>query len=93
MDPRFGGSGKKTRELRSARRVAIGEPGWIRPDGGFAKWHCIVLDVSDTGVRLKMDGDHTMPPTFNFVSAKTGGLGRRARVKWKRGNEIGAEFI
>ena len=49
-------------------------PAAIRPDGGFAKWHCTVLDVSDTGVRLKLDADHIVPTTFNFVSAKTGGL-------------------
>ena len=93
MDPRFAGSGRKTRELRAAKRLALGAPGWIRPDGGFAKRACTVLDISDTGVRLRVGGEQTVPMIFNFVTAKTGGLGRRARLKWKRGNEIGAEFF
>jgi hypothetical protein len=84
---------RKSRELRAAKRGAVGEPGWIRQDGGFAKRPCTVLDISDTGVRLKVSSDQTVPSIFNFVLAKTGGLGRRTRVKWKRGNEIGAEFF
>ena len=93
INPRHAGSGRKHRESRKARRFALGAPGWIRPDGGFAKRPCTVLDISDTGVRISVEGNQTVPTIFNFVSAKTGGLGRRARLKWKRGNELGAEFI
>ena len=50
-------------------------------------------DISNTGIRISVAGDQMVPPTFNFVSAKSGGLGRRARVKWRCGNEIGAEFF
>jgi hypothetical protein len=93
IDPRHTGSGRKHREARKARRLAVGAAGWIRPDGGFARRPCTVLDISDTGVRISVADGQTVPSVFNFVSAKTGGLGRRARVKWKRGNEIGGEFI
>jgi hypothetical protein len=89
-DARFFGGGRKTRELRRAARRSVGNAGWIRPDGGFAKRACKVLDISDTGVRLT--SDDPVPDVFNFVSA-SGGLGRRVRVKWRRGTQIGAEFI
>ena len=85
------GSVKKTRELRRARRRAAGSnTAWIRPDDGFGRRACRVMDLSETGVRLW--SDDPVPAIFNFVSNQ-GGLGRRARVKWRRGREIGAEFF
>src|SRR5687767_12687195 len=77
IDPRHTGSGRKHREARKARRLAVGAAGWIRPDGGFARRPCTVLDISDTGVRISVADGQTVPSVFNFVSAKTGGLGRR----------------
>src|SRR5688500_17712059 len=93
IEPRHAGSGRKHRELRTSMRQSIGEAGWVRPDGGFARWPCMVLDISDTGVRLKVDPNQTVPTIFSFVLAKAGGLGRRARVQWRRDSEIGAEFL
>ena len=92
FDARFFGSGKKARELRHFPRRAAGmNTAWIRPDeGGFGRRVCQVLDISQTGVRLK--ADYPVPRVFNFVSSQ-GGLGRRARVKWRRGSVIGAEFL
>ena len=89
-NPRFLGSGKKTREGRRASRRTVGADGWIKFDGGFARRACQVLDISDTGVRLSTNGP--VPDVFQFVST-LGALPRRARVKWRRGNEIGAEFF
>jgi hypothetical protein len=52
----------------------------------------MVLDLSDTGVRISVDGAANIPTEFAlFLSKKS--QGRRARVKWRRGNQIGAEFI
>lgn len=80
------------KDKRQSRRIAINDRGYIRPDGGFAKWPCTVLDASETGVRLKLEGNHVVPTMFSYV-AVLGGSGRAARVKWRRGQEVGAEFI
>jgi hypothetical protein len=80
------------KDNRRSRRIAINDRGYIRPDGGFAKWPCTVLDASETGIRLKLEGNHAVPTMFNYV-AVSGGMGRAARVKWRRGQEVGAEFI
>ena len=89
-DARFFGAGRKSRELRRFRRRTVGSPGWIKLDGGFARRSCQVLDISETGVRLL--ADQTVPDIFGFISA-LGGSYRRARVKWRRSDQIGAEFF
>jgi hypothetical protein len=88
----FGAMGAGRRDARRNRRQAVNSRATIRPDGGFARWPCVVLDTSDTGVRLKLEGHHAVPATFNFVPA-SGGLGRRVRVKWRRGQEVGVEYF
>ncbi len=87
------GSGRKSREQRKSSRRIIGSPAWIRPNGGFAKRPCRVLDISDTGVRLAVEAGQDVPVIFNFAMPSGGGLGRRARVKWRNGTQLGAEFI
>jgi hypothetical protein len=79
------------KDKRQSRRIAINDRGYIRPDGGFAKWPCTVLDSSETGIRLKLEDNHPVPTMFSYVTVS--GVGRAARVKWRRGQEVGAEFI
>ena len=92
-EPRYAGTRAKHRELRAARRRSVDDKGWIRLDGGFARRSCTILDISDVGVRFRIKAHQEVAPVFHLLSGKTGGLGRRARVKWRRGNEIGAEFF
>jgi hypothetical protein len=54
---------------------------------------CNVVDVSDTGVQISMAAAETVPGVFTFLTSRDAGLGRSARVKWRRGSQIGAEFI
>jgi hypothetical protein len=51
---------------------------------------CQVLDLSRTGVRLRVTNAHSLPNTFTLI---LNGSGRPACLKWRRGNEIGAEFL
>lgn len=53
---------------------------------------CQVLDLSRTGVRLRVANPHNLPYTFNLLLSKNS-TGRPARVKWRRDNELGAEFF
>jgi hypothetical protein len=53
---------------------------------------CQVLDLSRTGVRLRVANAHNLPYTFNLLLSKNS-TGRSARVKWRRDNELGAEFF
>ena len=53
---------------------------------------CQVLDLSRTGVRLTVTNAHSLPNTFTLILSKNSS-GRPARVKWRRGTEVGAEFF
>jgi len=53
---------------------------------------CQVLDLSRTGVRLKVTNAHDLPNTFTLILSENSS-GRPARVKWRHGTEIGAEFL
>ena len=82
---------RKAKEQRRASRRKFSADAWIRLDGGFALRPCRVIDLSDTGVQISVGAGELVPSTFTFVMSRTAS-GRRARVKWRRGSQIGAEF-
>jgi hypothetical protein len=86
------GSFKRKDQRRASRRKS-GVKAWIGLDGGFAVRPCSVIDLSDTGVQITIDAPDSVPSIFNFLMSRTAGSGRRARVKWRRGSQIGAEFL
>jgi hypothetical protein len=53
---------------------------------------CQVLDISRTGVRLTVTNAHSLTDTFTLILSGNSS-GRPARVKWRRGTEVGAEFF
>ena len=64
---------------------------WIRLEGSLVR-RCQVVDLSRTGVRLTVMNADSLPNTFTLILSKNT-TGRPARVKWRRGNEVGAEFF
>jgi hypothetical protein len=52
---------------------------------------CVVLDVSETGARLNLGDTQALPE--QFVIALTPDLRRWCRVKWRKNEELGVEFI
>jgi hypothetical protein len=68
-----------------------GDNAWIRQEGTLAR-QCQVLDLSRTGVRLAVTNAHSLPNTFTLILSNSSS-GRPARVKWRRGTEVGAEFF
>jgi hypothetical protein len=76
---------------RQTRRNAISAATFIRI-GGFATRPCTVIDLSDTGVRISVEGAAGIPVEFTLFLSKNS-RGRSARAKWRRGNQIGAKFI
>jgi hypothetical protein len=89
----FGGSIRKPKELRRSYRQKVGVKAWIRLDGGFAVRPCNVVDLSDTGVQITIPATEAVPGIFTLLMARNASSGRRARVKWRRGLNIGAEFL
>jgi hypothetical protein len=84
---------KKSKEKRRSSRRSVRTNGWIRMDGAFAVLPCKVHDISNNGVRITLDRLETVSGEFTFMMSRNGGSGRRARLKWRRGLQIGAEFM
>ena len=78
---------------RKATRRQMGAPAWIRPDEGFSVRKCIISDISATGVRLYIDEQHTTMKKFSLLMSRNAAQGCPCRVKWRRGTQIGAEFL
>jgi hypothetical protein len=83
--------GARRENQRRVPRRKSGTTGYVRL-GSFAKRACTVRDISVIGVRLNVPSAEEIPAVFEFLAA-AGGSARRARIVWRRGNEIGAEFI
>lgn len=83
---------RNARDQRKATRKKVGANAWIRLGGGFATRPCSVTDISDTGVQITVLDAEPLPNEFSLLMSR-GGAGRRARVKWRRGSKVGAEFI
>ena len=81
----------KTEEKRRAPRRGHNVNAWIRQEDRFGLHDCRVLDLSHSGVRLTLVDANRIPQSFVLFLAKNAS-GQQARVKWRRGTQIGAEF-
>ena len=81
------------KESRSEKREGIGTKAWIRLDGGFSVRACRLVDLSSSGVRILVEAPHDVADRFNLLLTRGAAPGRRCRVKWRNGSEIGAEFV
>jgi PilZ domain len=84
---------RTTTGARKATRRQMGAPAWIRPDEGFSVRKCIISDISATGVRLYIDEQHSTIKNFSLLMSRNAPQGCPCRVKWRRGTQIGAEFL
>lgn len=80
------------KESRRSPREAKGTPAWIRFDDGFSVRPCRLIDLSGSGARILVDAPHTVAGQFSLLLSRAA-PGRRCRVKWRKGKEIGAEFV
>jgi hypothetical protein len=86
------GALKATREdNRRAPRRGYNGNAWIRQEDRFGVHECRVLDLSRSGARLAVVDACRIPERFVLFLAKND-RGLQARVKWRRGTQIGAEF-
>ena len=81
------------KDSRQTPRAAIGTKAWIRFDDGFSVRACRLVDLSSTGVRIMVDAPRDVADRFSLLLSRDAAPGRRCRVKWRSGSEIGAEFV
>src|SRR5262249_31324139 len=87
------GNGTLRKNSRKKTRETAGTKVWIRFDDGFSVRACRLVDLSATGVRIVVDAPHDVADRFSLLLSRGAVPGRRCRVKWRQGSEIGAEFV
>lgn len=81
------------RDARKTVRTSVGSTAWIRFDDGFSVRECRLIDLSGGGIRILVKAPNDVAPLFSLLMTRDASPGRRCRVKWRRGKEIGAEFV
>jgi hypothetical protein len=81
------------KDFRKAVRTQVGSKVWIRFDDGFSVRECRLIDLSSGGVRILVKAPYDVAGLFSLLMTREAAPGRRCRVKWRRGKEIGAEFV
>jgi hypothetical protein len=78
-------------ERRGARRLKSFLRGFVYFDKRRGAMSCLVRDLSDEGARIIFSETVTIPDVLNLhIPQKDQTL--RARVSWRRGDEIGLKF-
>jgi hypothetical protein len=87
------GHSDRGKERRRALRRNQNIDAWVRPDGSFAKQPCKLIDMSSMGVRISVERPESFAGTFLLLTSRNASSARRVKMKWRRGNQIGAEFV
>jgi hypothetical protein len=87
------GFSARPKEKRRAMRRTQDLNAWVRPDGSFAVQPCKIIDMSRAGVRISVTRAETLNGTFLLMTSRDGSEARRVKMKWRKGNQIGAEFV
>jgi hypothetical protein len=53
---------------------------------------CTVRDISDGGAHLSVPSGDELPALFDLRIGKGDRIGRRCRVVWQKGKDVGVEF-
>ena len=80
-------------ERRRSPRHRLYRVAKIKIGTGIPPRDCLVIDISDGGVRLFLDGFDA--PNVIVLLLSCDGVVRESRyeVVWRRGHEVGAEFL
>ena len=86
------GLGKIGAKKREARR-SLRQPGWITLEGGFAARPCLVEDLSESGARVTVEDNNTLPAKLRLAFTRDARNGRPCEVVWRRGRTVGIKFV
>ena len=78
-------------ERSHARRRTL-KAGVITFSDSSGKLDCTVRDISEGGARLLITGGGDAPETFELV-IDLDGLAADCQVRWRRGKEVGVQYV
>jgi len=77
-------------ERRKSERHVVNSPAKLRAAADAPAQDCVVMDMSDGGVRLFAEGAEVPD---EFILDLDGETGRPCQVVWRLDAEVGAEFL
>lgn len=86
------GSDRAQRELRKKPRRLLHYRARILVDRNGKSRPCNIVDISESGARIVLETDETLPKRFLLLLASRGGL-RDCRQVWRDGSTLGVEFL
>jgi hypothetical protein len=66
-------------------------PAKVIAEGGSPLCDCIMLDISDSGAKLRIDDPERLPEDFTIALAPRGPY-RRCHIVWRTDSQVGVEF-
>ncbi len=86
--------GAKLQNLHKKRetRKSVQHQAWIVLEGGFAARPCTVLDLSDSGAKIRTDDPSSVNSKLKLSFYRDGRKGRSCEVAWRRGQTLGLRF-
>lgn len=85
------GNYRNRAELRKRPRRQFHYVAKIVIDAGVPR-PCTISDISQTGARLVLEKEETLPEHFILLLSVSGGARRRCRLVWRTGMTVGVEF-
>ena len=77
-------------ERRDGERKRLAQSVLI--EGGDIPIDCMLLDISEGGVKLQVRSSAAVPDQFTLLLSRLGTLRRQCTVVWRSGNKLGACF-
>jgi hypothetical protein len=78
---------------RKHPRRRVQQFGVILNRDGSVSSRCVMLDVSATGARLRIQTTSAVPDEFTLVLSKGGRVRRRCQIVWRREDIMGIRFL
>ena len=82
----------QSEEDRIAPRRRALKAGTVSYNGGNMTFPCVLRDISETGARIRTDGDWHPPDTFKLL-IELDGFVDDCEVVWRDGSQVGIRFI
>jgi hypothetical protein len=89
--PQKAGAADGPPDRRAARRFEIDKPASAAFDFGRSMARCGIVDISETGARLKFTNARTIPATFTLY-VEEDGFFVECEVVWRREGRVGVRF-
>jgi hypothetical protein len=80
-------------QRRKSPRRPINHPCWIDPGPGHSIIPGQLQNISASGAKLVVKESDELPEEFTVYLTQDGKIGRRARVVWRSGAELGLTIL